>query len=68
MLAIITAIYEMVQQDAHTFQPAINVQVNRFFEKMDTDRDGIVTREEFVSGCKNVRSTVAQCPAMMIAS
>lgn len=56
MLAIITAIYEMVQ-DAQTIQPAIKIQVDRFFEKMDADRDGIVTRDEFISGCKNVRAT-----------
>lgn len=62
MLVIITAIYEMVRLDAHTIQPAINIQVDRFFEKMDTDRDGIVTREEFMSGCKNVRATVVSVP------
>ncbi|XP_032662587.1 hippocalcin-like protein 4 isoform X1 [Odontomachus brunneus] len=56
MLAIITATYEMVQ-DVQTNQPAIKIQVDRFFEKMDADRDGIVTREEFMSGCKNVRPT-----------
>lgn len=56
MLAIITATYEMVH-DTQTNQPAIKIQVDRFFEKMDADRDGIVTREEFMSGCKNVRPT-----------
>lgn len=53
MMAIISAIYEMVQ-DVQTVQPVINSQVNKFFEKMDADRDGVVTREEFVSGCKKV--------------
>ncbi|XP_025160531.1 neuronal calcium sensor 1-like, partial [Harpegnathos saltator] len=53
MLVIIFAIYEMVQ-DAQTIQPAVNIQVDKFFKKMDVDRDGIVTREEFISGCKNV--------------
>ncbi|XP_025154180.1 Kv channel-interacting protein 2-like [Harpegnathos saltator] len=52
MLVIIFAIYEMVQ-DAQTIQPAINIQVDKFFKKMNVDRDGIVTREEFISGCKN---------------
>jgi len=53
MLAIISAIYEMVQ-DTQTVQPVINRQVDKFFEKMDTDKDGIVTREEFMNGCKKV--------------
>ncbi|XP_025152734.1 neurocalcin-delta B-like, partial [Harpegnathos saltator] len=52
MLVVISAIYEMVQ-DAQTIQPAVNIQVDKFFKEMDTDRDGIVTREEFISGCKN---------------
>ncbi|XP_025156579.1 Kv channel-interacting protein 2-like [Harpegnathos saltator] len=49
---IIFAIYEMVQ-DAQTIQPAVNIQVDKFFKKTDIDRGGIVTREEFISGCKN---------------
>ncbi|XP_014473919.1 PREDICTED: hippocalcin-like protein 4 [Dinoponera quadriceps] len=54
MLAIISATYEMVQSaQTITSQPAVNIQVDRFFEKMDADRDGVVTKEEFVSGCKN---------------
>ncbi|XP_012234555.1 neuronal calcium sensor 1-like isoform X2 [Linepithema humile] len=52
MLAIISAIYEMVQ-DVQSIQPAVKSQVDKFFEKMDTNRDGVVTREEFMSGCKN---------------
>jgi len=53
MLVIISAIYEMVQ-DTQMIQPAINRQVDKFFEKMDADKDGIVTREEFMNGCKKV--------------
>ncbi|XP_025155744.1 hippocalcin-like protein 4 [Harpegnathos saltator] len=52
MLVIIFAIYEMVQ-DAQTIQPAVNIQVDKFFKKMDADRDEIVTRKEFINGCKN---------------
>ncbi|XP_011161582.1 Kv channel-interacting protein 2 isoform X2 [Solenopsis invicta] len=52
MLVIVSAIYDMVQ-NAQTIQSVINKQVDRFFEKMDADRDGIVSREEFMSGCKN---------------
>lgn len=54
MLVIVSAIYEMVQ-NAQTIQFVVNKQVDRFFEKMDADRDGIVSREDFMSGCKNVR-------------
>lgn len=55
MLAIISAIHEMVQ-DVQSVQPAVKNQVDRFFEKMDANRDGVVTKEEFMSGCKNVRA------------
>jgi len=54
MLAIVSAIYEMVQ-NAQTIQSVVNKQVDRFFEKMDADRDGIVSRKDFISSCKNVR-------------
>lgn len=54
MLAIVSAIYEMVQ-NTHTIQSVVNKQVDRFFEKMDTDKDGMISREEFMNGCKNVR-------------
>lgn len=52
MLAIVSAIYEMMQNTQ--IQSVVNKQVDRFFEKMDTNRDGIVSREEFMSNCKNV--------------
>lgn len=55
MLAIISAIYEMAQDAQTVVQPVVNGQVDRFFEKMDADRDGVVTRQEFMSGCKKVR-------------
>lgn len=51
MLAIVSAIYEMMQNTQ--IQSVVNKQVDRFFEKMDTNRDGIVSREEFMSNCKN---------------
>lgn len=64
MLTIVSAIYEMVQ-DVQTIQSVVNQQVDRFFEKMDVDRDGIVSREEFMSSCKNVR-TLTMCKNNMI--
>jgi len=56
MLAIISAIYEMVQ-DTQMVQLVINRQVDKFFEKMDTDKDGVITREEFMNSCKKVWAT-----------
>lgn len=53
MLAIVSAVYEMMQ-NTQIIQSVVNKQVDRFFEKMDTDRDGMVSREEFMSNCKNV--------------
>ncbi|KAL6267669.1 hypothetical protein P5V15_000744 [Pogonomyrmex californicus] len=52
MLIIVSAIYEMVQ-DAQAIQSVVNRQVDRFFEKMDANKDGVVSKEEFMSGCKN---------------
>ena len=53
MLTIVSAIYKMVQ-NAQTIQSIVNQQVDKFFEKMDANRDGIISREEFMNGCKNV--------------
>ncbi|XP_011641475.1 Kv channel-interacting protein 2-like [Pogonomyrmex barbatus] len=52
MLITVSAIYEMVQ-DAQAIQSVVNRQVDRFFEKMDANKDGVVSKEEFMSGCKN---------------
>lgn len=53
MLIIISSIYEMVQDAQNVAQSVVDSQVDRFFEKMDANRDGVVSREEFMSGCKN---------------
>lgn len=55
MLITISAVYE-IMQDTQIIQPIVDNQVDRFFEKMDADKDGVVSREEFMSGCKNVRT------------
>ncbi|XP_025270479.1 hippocalcin-like protein 4 isoform X2 [Camponotus floridanus] len=52
MLITISAVYE-IMQGAQIIQPIIDSQVDRFFEKMDADKDGVISREEFMSGCKN---------------
>ncbi|XP_033210044.1 Kv channel-interacting protein 2-like [Belonocnema kinseyi] len=52
MLAIVSAIYEMVE-DTRSIERAVHRHVNRIFEKMDLDRDGIISKEEFITSCKN---------------
>ncbi|KAG7201278.1 hypothetical protein KM043_004056 [Ampulex compressa] len=52
MLAIVTAIYEMVH-NGQAFQRMVNAHVDRFFERIDVDRDGVISKEEFMASCKN---------------
>lgn len=54
MLSIISSIYEMIQSD-RSIKNAINKHVERLFEKMDLNGDGVISREEFFTSCKNVR-------------
>lgn len=55
MLVIISAIYEMLH-NGQTVQRMVDRHVDMVFEKMDTDKDGVISREEFMNSCKNVRS------------
>ena len=32
---------------------SVNIQVKDTFDQLDTDHDGVITREEFVNGCLN---------------
>ncbi|XP_053992482.1 hippocalcin-like protein 4 isoform X5 [Hylaeus volcanicus] len=52
MLVIISAIYEMLYT-GQTAQRMIVRHVDMIFKKMDTDKDGVISREEFMNTCKN---------------
>ncbi|XP_048507327.1 neuronal calcium sensor 1 isoform X2 [Athalia rosae] len=53
MSFIVSAIYEMVQT-SQTIQRAVNKHVDKLFEKMDLDKDGVISRDEFMACCINV--------------
>ncbi|KZC10924.1 PREDICTED: neurocalcin-delta B-like isoform X1 [Dufourea novaeangliae] len=52
MLVIISAIYEMLH-NGKTIQRMVDRHVDMVFEKMDADKDGVISREEFINSCKN---------------
>ncbi|XP_076245312.1 neurocalcin homolog isoform X2 [Calliopsis andreniformis] len=52
MLIIITAIYEMLH-NGQSIQRMVDRHVDKVFEKMDIDKDGVISQEEFISSCKN---------------
>lgn len=54
MLIIISAIYEMLH-NGQTVQRMVDKHVDMIFEKMDIDKDGVISREEFMNSCKNVQ-------------
>lgn len=51
---IMSAIYEMLH-NGQTIQRMVDRHVDKVFEKMDVDKDGIISREEFMNSCKNVQ-------------
>ncbi|XP_023287691.1 neurocalcin-delta B isoform X2 [Orussus abietinus] len=53
MLVIVSAIYEMVTRHSETVQQTVNTHVGRLFKKMDLDKDGVISKEEFLTSCKN---------------
>lgn len=55
MMTAIFAIYEMVNNE-QTVWSMVNRHVDRLFEKMDTDKDGMISIEEFIASCKNVQA------------
>ncbi|XP_015510867.1 neuronal calcium sensor 1-like [Neodiprion pinetum] len=59
MLFIVSAIYEMVRT-SQTIQRAVNRHVDRLFEKMDLNKDGVISREEFMTSCMNDQSICTQ--------
>ncbi|KAK1136089.1 hypothetical protein K0M31_000658 [Melipona bicolor] len=53
MLVVISAIYEMLH-NGQIIQRIVNRHVDKVFEKMDIDKDGVISQEEFMNSCKNV--------------
>lgn len=53
MLIVMSAIYEMLH-NGQIIQRIVNRHVDKVFEKMDVDKDGVISQEEFMSSCKNV--------------
>ncbi|CAL7946266.1 unnamed protein product [Xylocopa violacea] len=52
MLVIVSAIYEMLH-NGQTIQRMIHRHVDKVFEKMDIDKDGVISQQEFMNSCKN---------------
>lgn len=52
MLVVISAIYEMLH-NGQIIQRIVNRHVDKVFEKMDIDKDGVISQEEFMNSCKN---------------
>lgn len=48
MMSIVSAIYEVVE-NTRSIERAVDRHVNRIFEKMDLDKDGIISKEEFIT-------------------
>ncbi|XP_033171069.1 uncharacterized protein LOC117148016 isoform X1 [Drosophila mauritiana] len=55
MTDIVTAIYELMGRlpDECPEEEKIKGKVEQIFQKMDTNRDGVVTLEEFLEACRN---------------
>jgi Ca2+-binding EF-hand superfamily protein len=55
MLAILGSIYEMMGQCTEPPIDEMTVQehADRIFEKLDLNGDGIITRDEFYTACRN---------------
>ncbi|KAI8034874.1 hypothetical protein M5D96_012390, partial [Drosophila gunungcola] len=55
MTDIVTAIYELMGRlpDECPEEEKIKGKVEQIFQKMDTNRDGVVTLDEFLEACRN---------------
>ena len=47
------AIYLMTETDVSKIGEAPELRTRDIFEKMDTNSDGVLTKEEFIKGCLN---------------
>ncbi|XP_043267813.1 Kv channel-interacting protein 2-like [Venturia canescens] len=54
MIVIVSSIYEMIE-DSRSMKSAVNDHVERLFAKMDLNRDGVISKDEFFTSCKNDR-------------
>ncbi|XP_012141661.1 neuronal calcium sensor 1-like isoform X2 [Megachile rotundata] len=52
MLVIVSAIYEMLH-NGQSVQRMADRHVDKIFKKMDLDKDGVISQEEFMNSCKN---------------
>lgn len=57
MLVIVSAVYEMLH-NGQIIQRMVDRHVDKVFEKMDIDKDGVISQEEFMNSCKNVQSII----------
>ncbi|KAM7539709.1 hypothetical protein Aperf_G00000046513 [Anoplocephala perfoliata] len=51
MVEIIRAIYSMLGADGSSAELSPEARTEEIFDKMDENRDGVLTREEFMNGC-----------------
>ncbi|VDD79810.1 unnamed protein product [Mesocestoides corti] len=51
MVEIIRAIYSMLGADGSSAELSPEARTEEIFEKMDENRDGVLTRDEFMNGC-----------------
>ncbi|KAI3381783.1 hypothetical protein SNEBB_002036 [Seison nebaliae] len=51
MLKIILAIYDLVGEENRIADNAPMARVDKIFEKMDTNHDGVLSKDEFIDGC-----------------
>ena len=52
--SILHTVYGMSGLDEQTHQLTLQQHIDRVFQKMDLNQDGIVTKEEFIQSCLKV--------------